>query len=460
MKKILASIMIVFLLVTCVCVAGAAEKDFKVDITGDSIVTKGETVTYEVSVKSISVSNGLNSATITVNYDTDFFDASSVEVADPAITNWNVSHIKSEGSVELSAYADMTKTYENVKNDGIIKFKITLKVRADAVEGSGKAIYVNPDINLTNGGYTDSNGVEYYENIDCAALDVKLQKKLPTPTGLSLTNGVATWDAVDNATGYAVQLYKNGTKLGSEIKTTATSHDFKSLIASNLGGAYTFTVKATSTNEAFTESAVSETSDPYNYRGKLATPSITVTINSITRELEYFITDSNPDEEVGSYVLRIYKKGSTEVLYEHTGITTAGKVHISQSLESGKEYGFTIIALPANNSPDVGNEASDESAPIYATADYISGISITKAPLLEYVEGETLNLSALVVTVTYSSGAETPVSLKDFEKYGISVTPANGADLTLSMNGRKLVVTLGSMTAPEEYAVVVESGEC
>jgi hypothetical protein len=28
------------------------------------------------------------------------------------------------------------------------------------------------------------------------------------------------------------------------------------------------------------------------------------------------------------------------------------------------------------------------------------------------------------------------------------------------MNGRKLVVTLGSMTAPEEYALVVESGEC
>lgn len=460
MKKILASIMIVFLLVTCVCVAGAAEKDFKVDITGDSIVTKGETVTYEVSVKSISVSNGLNSATITVNYDTNFFDASSVEVADPSITNWNVSHIKSEGSVELSAYADMTKTYENVKNDGIIKFKITLKVRADAVEGSEKAIYVNPDINLTNGGYTDSNGVEYYENIDCAALDVKLQKQLPVPTGLSLADGTAKWDAVDNASSYILQLYKNGTKLGSETAVNATTYDFSSLITSGMGGAYTFTVKAESSSEAYTASNVSDPSDPYNYRGKLSSPKITVEVDKITGKVSYVITDSNPDEAVGSYIISIYKKGESEPLYEITGITEAGKGEIDKTLEGGKEYDFTVTAISSDNNPDTGNASSDESARATAKADSVTGITLGGSPLLSYIEGDTLNLSALVVTVKYASGEEVPVSLKDFEKYGITVSPKHGADLTLSMNGRKITVTLGSLTANEELVLVVESGEC
>lgn len=58
-------------------------------------------------------------------------------------------------------------------------------------------------------------------------------------------NGKAVWNQVEHASGYKVQLYKNGSKQGSEVAlgTGATSYDFTSQIAES--GTYTFKVWAT-----------------------------------------------------------------------------------------------------------------------------------------------------------------------------------------------------------------------
>ena len=58
-------------------------------------------------------------------------------------------------------------------------------------------------------------------------------------------NGKAVWSPVEHASGYKVQLYKNGSKQGSEVAlgTGATSYDFTSQIAES--GTYTFKVWAT-----------------------------------------------------------------------------------------------------------------------------------------------------------------------------------------------------------------------
>lgn len=58
-------------------------------------------------------------------------------------------------------------------------------------------------------------------------------------------NGKAVWNQVEHASGYKVQLYKNGSKQGSEVAlgTGATSYDFTSQIAES--GIYTFKVWAT-----------------------------------------------------------------------------------------------------------------------------------------------------------------------------------------------------------------------
>ena len=57
--------------------------------------------------------------------------------------------------------------------------------------------------------------------------------------------GKAVWSAVENASGYKVQLYKNDSEQGSEVAlgTGATSYDFTSQIAES--GIYTFGVRAT-----------------------------------------------------------------------------------------------------------------------------------------------------------------------------------------------------------------------
>lgn len=58
-------------------------------------------------------------------------------------------------------------------------------------------------------------------------------------------NGKAVWNQVEHASGYKVQLYKNGSKQGSEVALGigATSYDFTSQIAES--GTYTFKVWAT-----------------------------------------------------------------------------------------------------------------------------------------------------------------------------------------------------------------------
>lgn len=73
--------------------------------------------------------------------------------------------------------------------------------------------------------------------------------------------GKAVWSPVENASGYKVQLYKNGSKQGSEVAlgTGATSYDFTSQIAES--GTYTFKVWATG-NSVYGDSE-EETSGAY-----------------------------------------------------------------------------------------------------------------------------------------------------------------------------------------------------
>lgn len=75
--------------------------------------------------------------------------------------------------------------------------------------------------------------------------------------------GKAVWSPVENASGYKVQLYKNGSKQGSEVAlgTGATSYDFTSQIAES--GTYTFKVWATG-NSVYGDSE-EETSGDYEF---------------------------------------------------------------------------------------------------------------------------------------------------------------------------------------------------
>ena len=87
---------------------------------------------------------------------------------------------------------------------------------------------------------------------------------LPAPTNAkwdTALSGRAVWDAVANASGYSVQLYKDNTALGDAVTTTDTSYEFAFAIADT--GSYTFKVKAIG-NSTYADSKEG-TSDAYTF---------------------------------------------------------------------------------------------------------------------------------------------------------------------------------------------------
>ena len=87
-----------------------------------------------------------------------------------------------------------------------------------------------------------------------------ISKPLDAPTGLAwstTTPGQATWGAVTKASGYSVQLYKDGSAQGSPATTSGTSYDFANTITQ--AGSYTFTVTATGSG-AYSDSSPSSQS--------------------------------------------------------------------------------------------------------------------------------------------------------------------------------------------------------
>lgn len=104
--------------------------------------------------------------------------------------------------------------------------------------------------------YTPASGSGLLGNSGTATLTVNAIP-LDAPTGLAwstTTPGQATWSTVTNASGYDLQLYKDGTAQGDPVTTSGTSYDFANIITQ--AGSYTFTVTATGSG-AYSDSSAS-----------------------------------------------------------------------------------------------------------------------------------------------------------------------------------------------------------
>ena len=135
--------------------------------------------------------------------------------------------------------------------------------------------------------------------------EVKLVQ-LAAPKGVKwdeTVKGKAVWSAVENASGYKVQLYKNGSKQGSEVAlgTGATSYDFTSQIAES--GTYTFKVwatgnsvygdseKATSEEYVFSEQTLADVKKAAEEALKAKTVTNETTANEILQVVRNVITN-------------------------------------------------------------------------------------------------------------------------------------------------------------------------
>lgn len=95
-----------------------------------------------------------------------------------------------------------------------------------------------------------------------AVATIKELPKLNTPSGLIWKGQVATWNAVDNANGYSVELYKDGIKVGESQETNNTQFDFTNKMKE--AGIYKFRVIALGDGKTIANSDEAESLE-YNY---------------------------------------------------------------------------------------------------------------------------------------------------------------------------------------------------
>ncbi len=101
------------------------------------------------------------------------------------------------------------------------------------------------------------------------------------------------------------------------------------------------------------------------------------------------------------------------------------------------------------------SDTTDTNLSVVAKA--VSGVDITSDPSkLNYVEGQTLDLSGLTVTLTYNDASTvTGLTETDFSTYFITASPSSGTALSLSDNASSITISCNSITDTTSAMAVV-----
>ena len=457
MKKIALFICTLILAAAVAFAVSAGDAKFTVEITGPEVVNAGKTVDYVLTVKGIKLTNGILGLDLAVNYDTEVFELADVKTTQPS--SWEtIPNKKTAGTVVLHAYytgseyvPDLLKD-NVVKKDGALKFTISLKVKGNATKTSEISL---SNVECTTWELNDKGEVELNPRPGTAnRLTVKIRKALAAPSPVSFDNGVAKWSAVENADSYSVQIYKDGKESGSPVSAKGTEYDFSKKLTS--GGSYCFTVVAVSDKPEYGDSEESAKSASYTVKGKLAAPKIVLSPDYENGGLKYQITDTNPDGSVAQYVIEIYSGKNKLADYEAAG--KAGNLPCDTHIKAGTAYTAKVSAVAKNDKLYSDSDSSAASAAAKAAAK-IKNITIKTLPKLSYVDGEKLDLSALVVTVNYESGHE-DVKFADFEEFGLETSIANGKKLSVSDTGKTIVISFADKFTATTTALTVTTNEC
>lgn len=457
MKKIALFICTLILAAAVAFAVSAGDAKFTVELTGPEVVNAGKTVDYVLTVKGIKLTNGILGLDLAVNYDTEVFELADVKTTQPSSWETRVNK-KTAGTVVLTAYwtgseynPDLLKN-NAVKKDGALKFTISLKVKGNATKTSEISL---SNVECTTWELNDKGEVELNPRPGTAnRLTVKIRKALAAPSPVSFDNGVAKWSAVENADSYSVQIYKDGKESGSPVSAKGTEYDFSKKLTS--GGSYCFTVVAVSDKPEYGDSEESAKSASYTVKGKLAAPKIVLFPDYENGGLKYQITDTNPDGSVAQYVIEIYSGKNKLADYEAAG--KAGNLPCDTHIKAGTAYTAKVSAVAKNDKLYSDSDSSAASAAAKAAAK-IKNITIKTLPKLSYVDGEKLDLSALVVTVNYESGHE-DVKFADFEEFGLETSIANGKKLSVSDTGKTIVISFADKFTATTTALTVTTNEC
>lgn len=176
--------------------------------------------------------------------------------------------------------------------------------------------------------------------------------ELAAPEGLSWDGDTAKWNAVTDATGYSVQLYKNGTedgnKVGSPVSATGTSHDFSATFQSEGDGTYYFAVQATGSKDS------SLWSDPSaGHEVSKDTTAPTLSEGSVAYTSKTTAEGSFKTNEGGQYYIQAVASGEAAPTIDVSGAGTscqAGTVSFTlDSLDGGAKDVYVVVKDSAGN---------------------------------------------------------------------------------------------------------------
>ncbi|MGE9994526.1 Ig-like domain-containing protein, partial [Peptoniphilaceae bacterium SGI.137] len=97
---------------------------------------------------------------------------------------------------------------------------------------------------------------------------------------------------------------------------------------------------------------------------------------------------------------------------------------------------------------DVTVYAVYENTDVPFDKDNIAKIEFLKDPTkMEYTEGDPLEADGLQIKLTDKNGKEVTIGKDELAEYGVTLTPADGSNLTTDQNGKNLVASVGDKTA-------------
>ena len=129
-----------------------------------------------------------------------------------------------------------------------------------------------------------------------------------------------------------------------------------------------------------------------------------------------------------------------ETVYTAKLILTA-----DQNYKFPDTFTVTINGNNAEVNANTGTTVTISYTFVKTLARVITGLIIKSQPAkLTYTEGEALNLSGLVVTLSFDTGSPEDVAYSNFSAYNISAEPAHGTALAMAHNGRPVVVSAGN----------------
>jgi len=134
------------------------------------------------------------------------------------------------------------------------------------------------------------------------------------------------------------------------------------------------------------------------------------------------------------------------------------KAEISGNILNAHAEGTVTIRATIANGIAEGKEYAQDFNIVFTVPKVITDIAIKTQPdKLEYFEGETLNLSGIVVTLTYDDDTTEDVGPAGFAAKGITTSPSQGTPLALAHNGQPVTVSAGEYSADTDK-LTVEKG--